>query len=93
MTRFTFNVIFFIHLVDEEIFKHSVWIGGSDQQVEGVFVWSDKGNNFTLTNWQNNQPDNNGEKEHCVEMIAFNGKWNDRPCSAKIPFVCEKDIQ
>lgn len=61
--------------------------------VEGVFVWSDKGNNFTLTNWQNNQPDNNGEKEHCVEMIAFNGKWNDRPCSAKIPFVCEKDIQ
>lgn len=71
----------------------SVWIGGSDQQVEGVFFWIDSGKNFTFTNWHGIQPDNAGNNEHCVEMFARSGKWNDRPCSHSTLFVCEKNIQ
>lgn len=81
------------NLETENIINFSVWIGGSDQQVEGVFVWIDSGNSFTFTNWHANQPDNYNNDEHCVEMFARTGEWNGRHCSHSTPFVCEKDIQ
>lgn len=85
--------MYLVNLETADILKFSVWIGGSDQQVEGVFVWIDSGNNFTFTNWHGIQPDNAGNNEHCVEMFGRTGTWNDRPCSYGTPFVCEKDIQ
>lgn len=86
-------VLYLVNLETADILKFSVWIGGSDLQVEGVFVWSDSGNNFTFTNWLGSQPDNARNNEHCVGMIALTGTWNDWPCSHSTLFVCEKNIQ
>lgn len=85
----------FIYLVNQtnDIFAYSVWIGGSDLQENRVFVWSRNGDDFTFTNWLVGIPDNYQNSEHCVEMIAAEGKWNDRHCNHNTSFVCEKDIQ
>ncbi|TMW49764.1 hypothetical protein DOY81_005121 [Sarcophaga bullata] len=64
--------------------KNSIWLGAYDIDHEGEFVWLSTGrtvNNFT--NWDVNMPDNWNGFEHCVEMLAENGKWNDSYCDFK----------
>lgn len=56
-------------------------------------MWSRNGDDFIFTNWLDGQPDIYQNSEHCVEMTAVQGKWNDRHCNHYTPFVCEKDIQ
>jgi hypothetical protein len=76
------------------------WAAGSDIDVEGQFLWcySDRTIPMTITNiikWENNQPDNAGKKEHCVNFNLDKGnppanvEYNDFPCSSKLRYVCE----
>ena len=63
----------------------AVWIGLTDQLVEGTFLWAD-GSSSTYTNWAANEPnDTNGED--CVELKS-NGQWNDLPCSYTRGYLC-----
>ncbi len=63
-----------------------LWIGLTDEAVEGTFVWMN-GEPVNYTNWQQNpfQPDNNLGRdpvngEDYVEMITpATGEWNDQP--------------
>ena len=55
------------------------WIGGTDAAVEGTFIWSATGKNFTYTNWANGEPNDTGNNEDCVDMSS-SGLWNDIPC-------------
>lgn len=74
------------------------FLGGSDEAVEGTFVWDD-GTPFQLTNWNPGEPNDAGGNEDCVEIIgAAAGKWNDVPCAptatnglGEYPFVCQRD--
>ena len=74
------------------------FLGGSDEAVEGTFVWDD-GTPFSLTNWTPGEPNDSGG-EDCVEIVggAAGGKWNDVPCAPTAtnplgvyPFMCERD--
>ncbi|XP_062301006.1 type-2 ice-structuring protein-like [Scomber scombrus] len=67
------------------------WIGGSDAQVEGVWLWSD-GSHFTYQNWCSGQPDNDFG-QHCL-LINYGEKkcWDDDRCNSPRPFVCAKKI-
>ncbi|XP_059192280.1 ladderlectin-like [Centropristis striata] len=66
----------------------NTWIGGSDCQQDGSWLWSD-GKVFLYANWCLGEPDNEGGSQCCTEMNFGVGKcWNDLDCSSKLPSVC-----
>ncbi|XP_049905197.1 CD209 antigen-like protein E [Epinephelus moara] len=72
------------------------WIGLTDGDEEGTWKWID-GTPLTLSNWGNNQPDNDSgdprwREEDCAH-IRLNGEWNDRSCKTLLPWICEKTAQ
>eukprot|EP00058_Branchiostoma_floridae_P024333 XP_002609823.1 hypothetical protein BRAFLDRAFT_219540 [Branchiostoma floridae] len=76
----------------------SYWIGLSDAQEEGTFVWTD-GTELTAsdyTHWRPGNPDNAvvGDGEDCVEIRQeLDYMWNDVDCRKKRHFVCEKGTE
>ncbi|XP_055006256.1 C-type lectin domain family 17, member A-like [Boleophthalmus pectinirostris] len=72
-----------------ELTPQSVWIGLTDRETEGVWKWVN-GEAVNTTHWRPNQPDN-WREEDCGEISSYK-LWNDRDCSEKKHFVCEKQI-
>ncbi|AKF85227.1 hypothetical protein MFUL124B02_10615 [Myxococcus fulvus 124B02] len=73
------------------------WIGLNDQAQEGRFVWSGVPSTSGYSNFYPGEPNNDGGAEDCVvdRYLSPDGtvsteSWNDRPCSSRHPFVCEK---
>ncbi|XP_024116211.2 galactose-specific lectin nattectin [Oryzias melastigma] len=67
----------------------STWIGLSDAQQEGGWLWSD-GSKFTFQAWYTGEPSNYYGKEHCGGTnYGSTKKWNDYPCTNKYSFVCK----
>ena len=65
---------------DHDFYNHPTypWIGGTDQEQEGNWKWSD-GSPFNFTKWGNGQPD---DYKKCEDCLQFNGErtidgWND----------------
>ncbi|HTO09840.1 MAG TPA: C-type lectin domain-containing protein [Myxococcota bacterium] len=53
------------------------WIGLTDTQIEGTFMWVN-GDPLTYTNWLPGEPNNSGGVENYGEMNwGAPGKWND----------------
>uniref|UniRef100_A0A1S4FT83 Uncharacterized protein n=2 Tax=Aedes aegypti TaxID=7159 RepID=A0A1S4FT83_AEDAE len=69
-----------------------LWIGASDLAEEGVFTWLHNEQLLTYTLWNENEPNNNDKKEHCVELTYHTGKWfwNDMECAYDTYFICEE---
>ncbi|XP_021372939.1 macrophage mannose receptor 1-like [Mizuhopecten yessoensis] len=79
---------------------HGVWIGGSDRDKEGEWVWVD-GSHIEYGNWHPGQgpTTHNGfffsssTFEDCAEMrLDDGGKWHDYPCGGlrySYSYVCE----
>ena len=62
-----------------------MWIGANDQETEDSFEWVD-GTAITYSNWQTDEPDNDGTAQHCVIMVKEDGEtktWADVSCSAE----------
>ena len=80
---------------------HAVWIGFSDRENEGKFVWEDgsSGGVFGYSNWGDWQPDNWKDQEDCTELRfkSWNlkhmpvGGWNDARCSGSYLAFIEWD--
>ena len=69
---------------------YGFWMGGSDKEKEGTWVWSDF-SPMNLLMWDPpKQPDNYGDGENCMESNPTIEGWNDMPCSWKLPFICKK---
>ena len=71
------------------------WLGASDVDEEGDWKWV-TGEDWNYTNWNTNQPDDAGGKEHYLHMYTESsrfGKWNDLPnkYSTPVSFICEFD--
>ena len=67
----------------------AVWIGLDDIVTEGDYMWTD-GSPLAYTNWRNNEPNNFGGNEDCVEFRMGLG-WNDHSCDRLFTSVCEKE--
>lgn len=65
----------------------SAWIGLAEPR-EGDWRWA-TGGSLGFTNWAPGEPNNAGGGEHCGELQAHSGKWNDMPCDAVLPFLCQ----
>ncbi|KAK7489928.1 hypothetical protein BaRGS_00018793 [Batillaria attramentaria] len=68
------------------------YLGGSDEDDEGTFVWVSDNRAITFFDWSPRQPDNNGNNEDCLEIRVvspFNSQWNDIPCFIKNRYICE----
>ncbi|KAK1155009.1 macrophage mannose receptor 1-like isoform X1, partial [Acipenser oxyrinchus oxyrinchus] len=63
-----------------------VWIG----LFNNPWKWSDGGDNYTLQNWSEKQPDIHKGKDKCVVIQNKSNKLtlNDDPCSTAYPFFC-----
>lgn len=66
-----------------------VWLGATDNDVEGDFVWV-TGERLadTFEHWNGGEPNNSGG-ENCLEMRT-DGLWNDLSCSDGLFYVCER---
>ena len=67
------------------------WIGLSDEQEEGSFVW-ESGLQLSATiaaHWNPGMPDNHGGNEHCG--VIYQKGLGDVSCSSNYPFVCQKE--
>ena len=60
--------------------KYCYWIGGTDEQSEGIWNWI-TGENWSYINWLPNQPDNcsglDGEEEDYLALERQKKGWND----------------
>ena len=67
----------------------SVWVGGTDQQEEGIWKWT-RGSSLNYTNWYVGQP-NGGSVENCLFLMMDGLKFGDINCSQHLGFVCQMD--
>merc|ERR1712180_163237 len=62
-------------------FNLMAWIGTTDNETEGTWVWETDGANVSWTGWAPNKPTNLNGKQHCAMLDpAVNYDWNDRSC-------------
>jgi len=84
--------------------QNNSYIGGNDIEQEGTWKWTDC-SPWGTTFWAPSQTapkEPSGQRgENCLHQIlkwtlsgskGYNHKWNDRPCSWEIGFVCGKKI-
>ena len=83
---------FLAQLLDNRNTK-DIWIGATDQGVEGTFAWSDC-SRWGFTSWEDNQPNDLNNNEDCAELNIGrqSASWNDLPCESDKKFVCAKEI-
>jgi hypothetical protein len=67
------------------------WIGLSDIDAEGTYVWANGnslefGSAFGEEPWSSGEPNNSGG-EHCIHTNS-NGLWNDNQCSTALKYIC-----
>ena len=69
-----------------------VWLGASDEEVEGSFVWLPSGDPLNFENWDSEvpQPNDPSSDENCLAYYHGTKGWHDAPCSSawKV-FICE----
>ena len=71
-----------------ENFGGTCWLGGSDYDSEGTWVWS-TGEEWNYTNWASGEPNNSGNQDYLAMFTS--GKWDDNYNSTELPFLCEWD--
>ena len=73
----------------------NIWLGATDQAVEGTWVWAQSGANVDgPTDWFPGEPNDHGSGEDCLEVRhnRRKGQWNDISCDQRKPFICQKEI-
>ena len=82
--------------VDTNDYRTFFWIGGTDQEQEGKWSWTD-GSGWNFTKWATShvqQPDDFGGREDCLQIYSSRTRdgWNDQSCESERRFVCSRRI-
>ena len=68
---------------------YPIWIGATDEAIEGQWVWYSTGDAINFNNWNPPNPDNAHGNEDCA-IMHVSGKWNDLTCDLlERHVVCE----
>ena len=65
-----------------------LWIGLSDKEKEGDFVWID-GNKRIGVSWDVGEPNDGNNNEDCAYINCIRNKMNDFDCNQKLFFICK----
>ena len=73
-----------------------VWLGASDSQTEGVWLWEDDSSVNDYSNWGNLEPDNNNNQDGLAIALGnwsggIKGQWNDINVTNSLYFIIEYD--
>ncbi|XP_061174350.1 perlucin-like [Saccostrea echinata] len=72
---------------------NNVWLGASDWNIEGVWVWEPNGDKLNYTHFDVGRPNNLGT-ENCLMIDGssythHSYKWDDRSCEKLHCYICE----
>ncbi|KAH9504523.1 hypothetical protein Btru_063033 [Bulinus truncatus] len=67
------------------------YIGATDSEIEGRFVWSKNRSTVRLNWWSYLEPTAAGQPECCVEIVTTTAKLNDNHCNNTNNFICQID--
>jgi len=73
-------------LVSNGLTTNTPWIGGTDEAVEGQWVWL-SGESFSYTNWNAGEPNDSGNEDYMT--IRPDGTWNDWNASGTAYYIVE----
>lgn len=87
------NVILFsLVIFNPIIFTEHFWLGASDIQNEGSWVWMDTVGRIPFSDQKMGEPNNlhaSADAENCLEIWSQSYKWNDSRCEIRHSIVCE----
>jgi hypothetical protein len=72
-----------------------LWIGLTDVDVEGRYVWNSTGDVTTYTFWYSGQPNNYNNQDYCVLNWDEIGRWHDvsvSTFSVAVASMCEQTL-
>ncbi|XP_061196041.1 lectin-like [Saccostrea echinata] len=74
---------------------YTIWIGGTDNVIEGDWAWIGSGDQFNFSDWGQSQPDNISSDDDCLCMHKdLDFKWADDDCNLNnFGYICKKTIQ
>ncbi|XP_045159708.2 low affinity immunoglobulin epsilon Fc receptor-like [Mercenaria mercenaria] len=67
------------------------WIGATDVDNEGVFIWESSKEAVKSFPWWPGMPDDHGGDQDCASI--WGTMINDEDCSKRYRYVCEKELQ
>jgi len=71
----------------------NIWIGLTDIEEEGVYVWENSGEVASYFDWFSGQPDGAALPEDDCVVMSYNDNylWYDAPCDTLYRPFCETD--
>ena len=66
-----------------------IWIGLTDTASEGNWRYASDGSKVVYTNWNSDEPNNDGGDEDCAIMHTGFRHWFDYSCEVKDFFLCQ----
>ena len=84
----------FIVSIMKENDIRSMWLGGSDVDTKGKWVWNHSGKlvGKSYDAWDEGRPYSANLLYNCLLTDRFNFKWYDAMCNAAIAYLCETNI-
>ncbi|XP_068128362.1 perlucin-like protein [Hyperolius riggenbachi] len=69
--------------------RERYWLGlKRDSENTDRWIWAD-GSSLTFEAWNEGEPNNDKDNEHCAEIMGGLQLWNDRTCDHRISYICK----